>query len=92
MSNNHYSRLKVTARMRAHHILSALPKTKKEERAQVEEWQAKVAFYYKKFKYEFSINQMHEARRSYAKAKIFADRIESMYNSPTVANLLTLNG
>ena len=61
-------------------------------RKQIAEWQEKVAHYYKKFKYEFSINQMHEARRSYAKAKIFAGYIEGLYSSPEVANALHLKG
>lgn len=90
-SNNHINPMIITARMRSHHVLSVLSKTDS-RRAQIAEWQAKVAHYYKKFKYEFSINQMHEARRSYQKAKIFAGYIEGLYTSPEVANALHLKG
>lgn len=87
--NNGVNPIRLKARMQTQHILASLPDgnfTKQK----VKDWNQKVSYYYEKFKYEYSIGQMNEARRSLSLAKIFAGYISGEYTRPEVANLLTL--
>lgn len=86
---NRVNRSRLMARMRAEHIKASLPADNPVS-VQAALYQMKAAQYYAKFKYEFSINQMQEARRSLAVAKIFANKIKNLYNDPKVSNLLAM--